>query len=132
MTVKKGQLSKAGVFAVTMISHPTEGIIISGEEEMAKLTMTLLETSSMGRLMTERPTRVGGVTNHVSTRSEKEKALKEKFACTLPPLPMPFSEMKTFELLIRQLAKVWEVEMHGSKFKVQTFVSKKDNDILTS
>ena len=118
------QLSKAGIFAVTLISHPTEGIIISGEEEMAKVARTLLATSSMGRLVTELPTRVGGMTNHVSTRTEKEKALKEKFGCTLPPLPMPFSEIKTFELLIRQFAKVWEAEMHGSKFKVQTFISK--------
>ena len=91
MTVKKGQLSKAGVFAVTMISHPTEGIIISGEEEMAKLTMTLLETSSMGRLMTELPTRVGGVTNHVSTRSEKEKALKEQVCRTSRRGEMPLA-----------------------------------------
>ena len=110
-------LTKSGICAVTLISHPTEGIIISGEVEMAKVAKDLLSTSSLGKVFSEVPTGAG---NHFCSREEKEKALKKVFQCALPPLPMPFSEMKTFALVLGQFSKVWEVEMHGTKFKVKT------------
>ena len=112
-------LTKSGIHAVTLISHPTEGIIISGEEEMSKVAREMVESSSMGKVVSEAPTRARGVVNHFSTRAEKEKVLKQLFKCPLPPLPMPFTEMKTFALMLGQFGKVWEVEMHGTKFKVQ-------------
>ena len=112
-------LTNSGICAVTLISHPTEGIIISGEVEMAKVAKDLLSTSSLGKVFSEVPTGAGKMTNHFCSREEKEKALKQVFQCTLPPLPMPFSEMKTFALVLGQFSKVWEVEMHGTKFKVK-------------
>ena len=30
------ELSKSGIFGVTIIAHPTEGLIVSGEEKKAK------------------------------------------------------------------------------------------------
>ena len=56
--------------------------------------------------------------NHFSSRAEKEKALKTRFKCNLPPLPMPLSELKTFTLLAAVFGKVWEVEMLKNKYKI--------------
>ena len=112
------QLTKSGLFSVTIVSSPTEGIIISGEEEMCLTARKLLENTSLAKVVEEAPTKAGWMINHFSTRAEKEKALKTLFKCNLPPLPMPLSELKTFTLLAAVFGKVWEVEMLKNKYKM--------------
>ena len=89
-------LTKSGIHAVTLISHPTEGIIISGEEEMSRVAREMVESSSMGKVVSEAPTRARGVVNHFSTRAEKKKVLKQLFK----------TEIKTFTLMLGQFGKV--------------------------
>ena len=55
---------------------------------------------------------------HVELRMEKTKLLQRIYKCSLPPLPMPFSEMDTFVLMLPQLNSVVESETSGTKFKV--------------
>ena len=117
------QVSKAGIYAVTLISHPTEGILVSGEEEMCRIIREMLKTSGKEREFREMPVN-GGMVNHFSSRAEKTKALKRLYSCPLPPLPMPFSEMKTHGLMLGQFAKLWDVEMQSAKCKVAKFIQK--------
>ena len=53
------QLTKSGLFAVTIVSSPTEGIIISGEEEMCLTARELLGNTSMAKVDAEAPTKAG-------------------------------------------------------------------------
>ena len=112
------QMTKAGLFSVTIVSHPTEGIIISGEEEMGKVIQGLMQNSDLATVVSEAPTKAGSMINHFSTRTEKEKALRELYDCNLPPLPLPFSEFKTFTVMAAQFGKLLEAEMQGTKYKV--------------
>ena len=50
------QMTKAGLFSVTIVSHPTEGIIISGEEEMGKVIQGLMQNSDLATVVSEAPT----------------------------------------------------------------------------
>ena len=51
------------------------------------------------------------VVNHLSTRMEKTKLLQRLYQCSLPPLPMPFSEMDTF--VWKQLTPGELITMHN-------------------
>ena len=121
------ELSKCGIFGVTIIAHPTEGLIVSGEEEMSKEVRKLLETSNLTKVIAEGQQASGTVVNHFSTRMEKTKLLQRLYKCSLPPLPMPFSEMDTFVLMLPQLNSVVESETSGTKFKVGAFACRYTN-----
>ena len=121
------ELSKSGIFGVTIIAHPTEGLIVSGEEEMSKEVRKLLETSNLTKVIAEGQQASGTVVNHFSTRMEKTKLLQRLYKCSLPPLPMPFSEMDTFVLMLPQLNSVVESETSGTKFKVGAFAYRYTN-----
>ena len=75
------QLTKSGLFSVTIVSSPTKGIIISGEEEMCKTARVLLRNTSMAKVVAEAPTKAGCMINHFSTRAEKEKATYHPYQC---------------------------------------------------
>ena len=36
----------------------------------------------------------------------------------LPPLPMPFSELTTYAMVLGAFGEVWKSELQGTKFKV--------------
>ena len=112
---------------VTIIAHPTESLIVSGEEEMSKEVRKLLETSNLTKVIAEGQQASGTVVNHSSTRMEKTKLLQRIYKCSLPPLPMPFSEMDTFALMLPQLNTVVESETSGTKFKVGAFACRYTN-----
>ena len=117
------ELSQCGIFGVTIIAHPTEGVIVSGEEEMSKEVRKLLETSNLTKVIAEGQQASGTVVNHSSTR----KLLQRLHKCSLPPLPMPFSKMDTFALMLPQLNTVVESETSGTKFKVGAFAYRYTN-----
>ena len=81
----------------------------------------LLETSNLTKVITEGQQASDSVVNHFSTRMEKTKLLQRIYKCSLPPLPMPFSETDTFVLTLPQLNSVVESETSGTKFKVGAF-----------
>lgn len=112
-------LSAAGVVHVTIVNHPSEGLVFSGEERLTRQLMDLFEGEGLGKQLMDDSMRVGNHINHVSTRKEKEELLQKFYNCNLPALPMPFSELRTTSLpvLAAQFSKVLEVEMLGSKFK---------------
>ena len=111
--------TKVGVFAVTLIAHPTEGVIISGEESLAKLMTEILKNPALAREVKEAPARGGMmVPNYFSSRREKGLALKKLYNCSLPPLPMPFSELTTYAMVLGAFGEVWKSELQGTKFKV--------------
>ena len=111
--------TKVRVFAVTLIAHPTEGVIISGEESLAKLMTEILKNPALAREVKEAPARGGMmVPNYFSSRREKELALKKLYNCSLPPLPMPFSELTTYAMVLGAFGEVWKSELQGTKFKV--------------
>ena len=97
------------------------------EEEMSKEVKKLLETSNLTKVITEGQQASDSVVNHFSTRMEKTKLLQRLYKCSLPPLPMPFSEMDTFALMLNQLNTVVESETSGTKFKVGAFACRYTN-----
>ena len=112
------QLTLAGVFSTTIISHPTEGFLVSGEEEMTRHVMELIDRAGLRGMVNVAQMRTGGMLNHLSTRKMKEKMLMKLYKCVLPPLPMPLSDMKSLVLLQQQFGKVWDCELKGQRFKV--------------
>ena len=63
--------TKVRVFAVTLIAHPTEGVIISGEESLAKLMTEILKNPALAREVKEAPAR-----GEARKRTGTEKALQ--------------------------------------------------------
>ena len=118
MVKKSEDLTMAGIFHTSIIYHPTEGLILTGEEEMSRKVMELIERGGLKQSVTEAQLRAGNSLNHFSSRRTKENILSKLFNCVLPPLPMPLSEMRTLVLLTTAFGKLWEVELKGTRFKI--------------
>ena len=118
MVKKSEDLTMAGIFHTSIIYHPTEGLILTGEEEMSRKVMELIERGGLKQSVTEAQLRAGNSLNHFSSRRTKENFLSKLFNCVLPPLPMPLSEMRTLVLLTTAFGKLWEVELKGTRFKI--------------
>ena len=112
------QLTMAGIFHSCIIHHPTEGMILTGEEDMTTRVMEMIEQARLRERVTEAQLRAGNMINHFSTRRIKENMLAQIYKCVLPPLPMPLGEMRTLVLLTTAFAKVWETELKGTKFRI--------------
>ena len=113
-------LTHAGVPHVTMLLHPTEGLIFSGEAKVTRQVMDLVHKQGLESKMKEDAMWQGGNLNHMSTRKEKELLLSRLYECKLPPMPMPFSDLRTtsLPLLQAQFGKVLEAELTGVKYKL--------------
>ena len=111
------QLTKTGISSTLIISHPVEGFMYSGAVMMTTRTRDLVAGSDLKTEVINEQTTSGRMLNHFSTRREKERILMQLYGSRLPPLPMPFSQMKTFVLLQAQIGKVLEAELAGLAFK---------------
>ena len=112
-------MSMAGVASVTIIFHPRDGLIFSGEDGLTRKMINLVEREGLEQSMAEVAIRQGSQFNHFSTRREKEGLLAKLYDCNLPPLPLPFEELQSTSIpvLSAQFGKVLEVELGGSKYK---------------
>ena len=113
-------LTTAGVPHVTMVLHPTEGLIFSGEAKITRQVMDLVHKQGLESKMKEDSMWHGGSLNHMSTRKEKELLLSRLYECKIPPMPMPFSDLRitSLPLLQAQFGKVLEAELTGVKYKL--------------
>ena len=87
------QLTKSGIAAAAIISHPVEGFIYSGASKMTNATRNLVERSNLKAEVEHEQTTTGQMLNHYSSRREKESLLMKLYDTRLPPLPLPFSEI---------------------------------------
>ena len=112
-------LTDAGVPHVILMVHPTEGIIYSGEQNVTRALRDLVVDGGLENDIKQSAMRNGRFLNHVSCRRDKEILLQQLYDCLLPPMPLPFSELRTssLPLLQGQLARALEVEMAGIRFK---------------
>ena len=113
-------LTDAGVPHVTMVLHPTEGLIFSGEVKVTRQMMDLVNKQGLESKMKEDTMWQGGNLIHMSTRWEKELMLSRLYECKLPPMPMPFSDLRTtsLPLLQAQFGKILEAELTGVRYKL--------------
>ena len=111
------QLTKCGISSTLIISHPVEGFLYSGAVMMTTRTRDLVAGSNLNVEVIHEQTTSGRMLNHFSSRRDKEVLLKKSYSSVLPPLPVPFSEVKTFVLLQAQFTKVLEAELAGLAFK---------------
>ena len=117
MVKESGELTNAGIFHTTIISHPTEGFVVCGEEEMAGKVMQIMEEGRLREWVNKAQMRAGGKLNQFDSRQVKERLLMELYDCALPVFPLPPSEMTSLLLLQQQFGKVRESEMAGLRFK---------------
>ena len=111
-------LTMAGIFHTTIIHHPNEGMILTGEEEMTTKVMQMIEAANLRQFVNAAQLRAGNSINHFSTRRVKATMLSQIYNCVLPPLPMPLGEMRTLVLLTTAFGKVWDCELKSTRFKI--------------
>ena len=111
------KLTHAGIYHTTIIYHPNEGLIVTGEEEMAAKVLEVIEGSGLREVVNDAQIRAGNMLNHFSSRKIKQDLLSKLYRCNLPALPMPLSEMRTLVLLTKAFGKVLETELKGLKYK---------------
>ena len=112
------KLTHAGIYHTTIIYHPNEGLIVTGEEEMAAKVLEVIEGSGLREVVNDAQIRAGNMLNHFSSRKIKQDLLSKLYRCNLPALPMPLSEMRTLVLLTKAFGKVLETELKGLKYKL--------------
>ena len=112
------KLTHAGIYHTTIIYHPNEGLIVTGEEEMAAKVLEVIEGSGLREVVNDAQIRAGNMLNHFSSRKIKQDLLSKLYRCNLPALPMPLSEMRTVVLLTKAFGKVLETELKGLKYKL--------------
>ena len=114
-----GQITAAGVTSVTIINHPTEGLLFAGEEKLCRKLKELVAKEDIDKELMEESMRSGNNLNHSCTRGEKEELMSKVYDCLLPPLPMPFSEFcnSPTTMLSSHFSRVLEVEMAGLRYK---------------
>ena len=114
-----GQITAAGVTSVTIINHPTEGLLFAGEEKLCRKLKELVAKEDIDKELMEESMRSGNNLNHSCTRGDKEELMSKVYDCLLPPLPMPFSEFcnSPTTMLSSHLSRVLEVEMAGLRYK---------------
>ena len=113
-------LTACGLRSVTIMIHPIEGVIVSGEEILSMEMMDIMENGGLKSRMIDETMRQGSMLmNHYSTRNEKELFMSKLYNCNLPPFPIPFSELiqSSIPLMTAQFSKALKVEMCGSKAK---------------
>ena len=113
-------LTACSLRSVTIMIHPIEGVIVSGEEILSMEMMDIMENGGLKSRMIDETMRQGSMLmNHYSTRNEKELFMSKLYNCNLPPFPIPFSELiqSSIPLMTAQFSKVLKVEMSGSKAK---------------
>ena len=111
--------SAAGVTSVTIINHPTEGLLFAGEEKLCRKLKELVAKEDIDKELMEESMRSGNNLNHSCTRGDKEELMSKVYDCLLPPLPMPFSEFcnSPTTMLYSHFSRVLEVEMAGLRYK---------------
>ena len=114
-----GQITAAGVTSVTIINHPTEGLLLAGEEKLCRKLKELVAKEDIDKELMEESMRSGNNLNHSCTRGDKEELMSKVYDCLLPPLPMPFSEFcnSPTTMLSSHFSRVLEVEMAGLRYK---------------
>ena len=114
-----GQITAAGVTSVTIINHPTKGLLFAGEEKLCRKLKELLAKEDIDKELMEESMRSGNNLNHSCTRGDKEELMSKVYDCLLPPLPMPFSEFcnSPTTMLYSHFSRVLEVEMAGLRYK---------------
>ena len=113
-------LTACGLRSVTIMIHPIEVVIVSGEEILSMEMMDIIESGGLKSRMIDETMRQGSMLmNQSSTRNEKELFMSKLYNCNLPPFPIPFSELiqSSIQLMTAQFSKVLKVEMSGSKAK---------------
>ena len=108
-------LTACGLRSVTIMIHPIEGVIVSGEEILSMEMMDIMENGGLKSRMIDEIMRQGSMLmNHYSTRNEKELFMSKLYNCNLP-----FSELiqSSIPLMTAQFSKALKVEMCGSKAK---------------
>ena len=68
MVKESGELTNAGIFHTTIISHPTEGFVVCGEEEMAGKVMQIMEEGRLREWVNKAQMRAGGKLNQFDSR----------------------------------------------------------------
>ena len=86
-----GQITAAGVTSVTIINHPTKGLLFAGKEKLCRKLKQLVAKEDIDKELMEESMRSGNNLNHSCTRGDKEELMSNVYDCLLPPLPMPFS-----------------------------------------
>ena len=87
-------LTACGLRSVTIMIHPIEGVIVSGEEILSMEMMDIMENGGLKSRMIDETMRQGSMLmNHYSTRNEKELFMSKLYNCNLPTFPIPFSEL---------------------------------------
>ena len=114
-----GQITAAGVTSVTIINHPTKGLLFAGEEKLCRKLKELVAKEDIDKELMEESMRSGNNLNHSCTRGDKEELMSKVYDCLLPPLPMPFSEFcnSPTTMLSSHFSRVLEVEMAGLRYK---------------
>ena len=114
-----GQITAAGVTSVTIINHPTEGLLFAGEEKLCRKLKELVAKEDIDKELMEESMRSGNNLNHSCTRGDKEELMSKVYDCLLPPLPMPFSEFcnSPTTMLSSHFSRALEVEMAGLRYK---------------
>ena len=104
---------------MTIINHPTEGLLFAGEEKLCRKLKELVAKEDIDKELMEESMRSGNNLNHSCTRGDKEELMSKVYDCLLPPLPMPFSEFcnSPTTMLSSHFSRVLEVEMAGLRYK---------------
>ena len=115
-------LTNCGLRSVTIMIHPIEVVIVSGEEILSMEMMDIMENGGLKSRMIDETMRQGSMLmNHYSTRNEKELFMSKLYNCNLPPFPIPFSELiqSSIPLMTAQFSKALKVEMESKAKTVQ-------------
>ena len=110
---KSEALTAANVLGFRITDCPVEGIIVSGEERLAKWMMSILEKEGLRRKIAELQMSRTKHLNHFSSGAEKIELLKVLHQTALPPLSAKFSNLNNFEHLRIQYAKMIKAEVQG-------------------
>ena len=106
--------------SVTIMIHPIEVVIVSGEEILSMEMMDIMENGGLKSRIIDETMRQGSILmNHYSIRNEKELFMSKLYNCNLPPFLTPFSELiqSSIPLMTAQFLKAQKLEMSGSKAK---------------
>ena len=72
--------------SVTIMIHPIEGVIVSGEEILFMEMTDIMENGGLKSRMIDEIMRQGSMLmNHYSTRNEKEPFISKLYNCNLSP-----------------------------------------------
>ena len=107
------KLSDAGIYHATVIYHPSEGLIVTGKEQMSRALENMLVGPGREQLIDEACVQDGDRLNHYSSRKEKERLMQRIYKTNLPPLHLPLSELRTLVLLQAAFGRAWEPELSG-------------------